>query len=154
MSIVTFARDQADWGSLRIYRDGTLTPFKVDKVVIHHIGNGHAPTTEAGVIRTLRAIQRGHLNRGWVDSAYAFGFDNQGLVWRIRGFNRSGATSGDLYNDGIPENHEALALLWIGGNASAPSAAAYASMANAIREVQASNPLIYATVHSYPTITH
>ena len=132
MSIVTFDRDQADWGSQKIYPDGTLLPFNPDKAVIHWGGHTNPGDGEANEAAVLRAWQRLHLAkqpRPWFDIGYGFGFGNTGLTFRLRGFNRQSSTLGDIDKDGIPANHEAIAFVWIGGSEYMPSSAAFASWA-------------------------
>ncbi|KAA3641916.1 MAG: hypothetical protein DWP92_00245, partial [Armatimonadetes bacterium] len=87
-------------------------------------------------------------SKGWTDIAYNTAIGNTGLKYRCRGYNRSGATSGDFDNDGIPENSEAYALVWIGGTAGRPSLEAYRAMGEAIRELMALYGPLEVTVHS------
>ena len=76
----------------------------------------------------LRRWQNYHINgRGWTDIAYNYGLGQSGKIYRLRGENRSGATSGDYEPDGIPENYEARAVVWIGGAGQQPTEEAYAA---------------------------
>jgi hypothetical protein len=118
--MIPFDYDQADWGSRRSYPDGQLNPWVPDKMVVHWGGGpNHGGVVGAGVAAeksVLRSWQRYHIDtKGWYDIAYNYAVGNTGSIYRLRGENRAGATSGDYENDGIPENHEARAVVWIGG---------------------------------------
>ena len=129
--------DQWQWGSRTKYPDGTKRPFKMDKVVIHWGGYTNPGTGQEDEMAILRGWQRYHIDsKGWTDIAYNFAVGNSGLSYRLRGINRSGATSGDYENDGIPENNEALPIVWLGGKNHEISDAAYATMSRLIRESQ------------------
>ena len=163
--IVRFDRDQSDWstgvdevknGREMVpypYPDGALRPFVLDKIVLHWGGgtdpDGPADTPdEAWEIRVLRGWQNYHIgSKGWTDIAYGFGVGNTGLRYRLRGLNRQGATSGDFDGDGIPENSEALALVWVGGAAGIPTEDAYRSMAFMILDVFEEYGEVPVTVH-------
>lgn len=139
-SRVTMVKDGDRWVNYP-YPDNTLQPFTCDKVVIHWGGNTDpdGPDDEPSVAEEkaiLRSWQAYHIDgRGWTDIAYNSGVGNTGASYRLRGWNRSGATSGDYDNDGIPENHEAYAIVWIGGAAGRPTAEAYETMGRLVREV-------------------
>ena len=149
MSAIVFDRDQPDWGSTTEYADGTKLPWKLDKLVLHYGGSTDPGDGEAHEAKVLRNWQSWHINgRGWTDIAYNFAVGNTGLPYRLRGFNRSGATSGDLDDDGIKENYEALALVWIGGAPHEPTDAAYATMGRMVLEVFDEYGEVPVTVHS------
>ncbi len=136
--MITVDRDQAGWRSQRIYDDGNLTGLWVpDKAVVHWGGSTTPPDSPSGERRLLRGWQRYHLGRGWRDIAYNYAVGNSGTIYRLRGWNPSGATSGDYEGDGIPENNEAVACVWLGGSNGEISTAAYASMAALVGEVLA-----------------
>jgi hypothetical protein len=133
--MIRFDYDQAGWGSRRVYQDGALKPFAPDKVIVHWGGNGREARGIAEEMRFLRSWQSWHIyGRGWVDIAYAFGVGNTGSSYRLRGYNRSGAQSGDYEGDGIKENHEAIAIIWIGGKAGVISPAAFTTMNRLVAE--------------------
>jgi len=133
---IPFDYDQADWGSTEIYADGTKTPWDPDKIVIHWGGGTNTPAADPGwEMDRLRRWQNFHINnRGWTDIAYNYAVGQSGSIYRLRGQNRSGATSGDADDDDIPENHEALAFVWIGGSGTedGPTDEAYAAMSKII----------------------
>ena len=135
--MITVDRDQAGWRSSRIYDDGALTGLWVpDKVVVHWGGATVPPVTKAGERRLLRGWQRFHIDtRGWRDIAYNYAVGNSGERYRLRGWNPSGATSGDADGDGIPENNEAVAVVWLGGSSGSISAKAYAAMGEIVAEI-------------------
>lgn len=142
--MIPYDVDQDGWRAQKQFADGELLgSWQVDKWVIHYGGNANFagdqdrclakgyPTypsmdAEAAV---LRIYEQSHLSRGWQAIAYNYAVGQSGAVYRLRGENHSGATSGDLDQDGIPENSEARAILWIGGLGQEPTEAAYESIA-------------------------
>ncbi len=131
--------DQADWGSSRIYDDGVLPGLWVpDKVVIHWGGSTIPPVTKLGERRLARGWQRYHIGvKGWRDIAYNYATGNSGAKYRFRGWNPSGATSGDYEGDGIRENNEAVACVWLGGSGGDISHKAYEAMGILVSEILA-----------------
>lgn len=134
---IRFDFDQYQWNSRTKYPDRTKLPWNVDKTVIHWGGYtdpGNPDNTfdeqVAFEMSILRGWQRYHMAppRNWTDIAYSYAVGNSGMRYRLRGENRAGATRGDYEGDGIPENEEARALVWIGGQGHVPSDAAFASM--------------------------
>ncbi len=134
--VTPFDYDQYQWNSRTKYPDRTKLPWKVDKTVIHW-GGGTNPGDPNNTLEEqiayeksiLRGWQRYHIDtRGWTDIAYSYAVGQSGMRYRLRGENRAGATRGDYEGDGIPENEEARALVWIGGQGHEPSDAAYRSM--------------------------
>ncbi len=134
---ITVDYDQAGWRSTKIYGDGALSGLWVpDKVVVHWGGATVPPITKFGERRLLRGWQRFHIDsRGWRDIAYNYAVGNSGTTYRLRGWNPSGATSGDFEGDGIPENNEAVACVWLGGSGGRISDKAYAAMGGLVRDV-------------------
>ena len=134
--------DQADWGSSRVYGDGEIPGgglWVPDKVVVHWGGSTVPPSTLTGEMRLLRGWQRFHIRtRGWRDLAYNYAIGNStGSRFRGRGWNPSGATSGDYEGDGIRENAEAVACVWLGGSGGPISTVAYRSMARLVSDILA-----------------
>ena len=155
--MIPYDIDQTEWGARgTLYPDGHLTPWRPDKVVIHYGGNANFagdevraadrgypyPSIEAETA-VLRIYEQSHLSRGWSGIAYNYAVGQSGTRYRLRGENRSGATSGDFDGDGIPENHEARAILWIGGKDQTPTQAAL----DAISSIINAGPL-WVTAHS------
>ena len=114
------------WGA-QIDYDGWDDPWvPKDKVVVHHGGGPNQagsmnPAGTAAQIedekRQLRAWEAFHLSkphRG-IDYNYAVGIS--GTVYRLRGWNINGAHWGsdDVDGDGVSENREALAVVFIIG---------------------------------------
>ena len=132
--------DQADWGSTRIYADGEIPGgglWVPDKAVIHWGGRTVPPLTRRGERSLLRGWQRYHLGKGWRDIAYGYAVGNSGSTYRLRGLNPQGATSGDYEGDGIRENAEAVACVWLGGSGGRISSKAYEAMGKLVRSVLA-----------------
>ncbi len=132
--MIRFDYDQDDWGAIREMEDGSYGTMNPDKIIIHWGGSGTAEETVAGSMDRLRRWDRYHTySKGWLGGlAYNFAVDQLGKVYRCRGINQAGATSGDFEDDGIPENKEGLAVVWIGGSASVPTEAAYEAMERVI----------------------
>ena len=135
--MINFDVDQAGWDAQKVFDDGYLSGLWVpDKWVIHYGGNASFGATVPGdpvaEMRALRVYEQSHLSRGWRAIAYNYAVGNSGLVYRLRGENPSGATSGDYEGDGVPENAEARAVLWIGGLGQEPTVEAYVAMAQLI----------------------
>lgn len=135
--MINYDYQSEDWGMLVVNEDGTKKPFDPDKVVIHWGGSGSASVGVEAEMARLRGWDRYHkVTKGWANGlAYNAAVGQSGKLYRGRGWNRSGAQSGDYEPDGIPENSEAFAIVWIGGAKSIPSAAAYDTMERAIREL-------------------
>lgn len=140
MISIPYTYTQHDWGAIRPMADGTYGTMNPDKVVIHWGGGGIAAKGVAQEMEFLRFWDSYHTYRKkWGGGlAYNYGVGNTGSIYRLRGLNQAGATSGDFDNDGIPENKEALAFLWIGGAKGVPSEAAYISMERIIRATELS----------------
>ncbi len=132
--MIPYDYDQAGWGSVTRYDDwGGLAGLWVpDKFILHWGGNTRAPV-EASIaweMARLRSWQSYHMQGkvpGWRDIGYNAAVGQSGKIYRCRGDNPSGATSGDYEDDGIRENAEGFAVVWIGGKdtVGGPSEAAY-----------------------------
>ena len=134
--MITVDIDQQGWRSQKRFADGELTGlWEPDKWIIHYGGNptvaADDPTKETWA---LRVYEQSHLSRGWRAIGYNYAVGNSGTTYRLRGENPSGATSGDYEPDGIPENNEGRAVLWLGGGAQQPTQAAYTAMRNLIMQ--------------------
>ncbi len=139
MTVIDVDEDQADWGSSRIYGDGDLPGLWIpDKGIGHWGGRTIPPLLHINCRRILRGWQRYHIaTKGWRDIAYNYPFCNHGVRFRARGWNPSGATSGDYEGDGIPENNEAVAIVHIGGSGGSISPAGLEAAGDLWRQVQA-----------------
>ncbi len=141
MRVIPFDVDQAGWNSTEIYPDGVKGPWNPDKWVIHYGGGSNKAGDNQDddiAIEVLQSWQRWHIRgRGWQDIAYNYAISQAGTVFRLRGENRAGATRGDFDRDGIPENHEGRAVVFILGGNQVPTEEAYA----AFREMWQADPL-------------
>ena len=137
--MIPYDYDQTDWGSTLVYNDYTLAgSWNPDMHVLHWGGETEVPNfrflndaVEWEMAR-LRFWQRYHRSRRWQDIGYNTAVGQSGMIYRLRGQNHSGATSG--YIDGVKANSRAHATVWIGGKQTqgGPSDAAYAGFAKVI----------------------
>jgi hypothetical protein len=127
--------DQAEWGSSKIYGDGELAGTWDPQYVVIHWGGWTEEVSEDEEDDQLRAWQRYHLGKGWRDIAYNYAVGESGKLYRLRGENPSGATSGRTPT-GERWNAVAVNVVWIGGKSdtSGPSQAAQATMQRFIEE--------------------
>lgn len=115
-----------EWGAKVDYDAVTWRPWNVDKWVVHY-GGGRQRGAYDGPEREreiLRSWERYHMSKGWRGIAYNYAIGMSGAVYRCRGENHSAATSGDYEADGIPENQEARAVVFICGGDQKPTEAA------------------------------
>ena len=132
----------AQWGARINYDSKNWLPWNPDKWVIHYLGGvssaAVAPFSTAKEMTKLRQVEAHHIDgNGWQGIAYNYAIGQTGTLYRLRGEQRSGATSGDADNDGIPENHEARAVLFILGGTQTPSDASL----SAFSEFWATDPM-------------
>lgn len=141
MPVIEVDEDQADWGSSRIYPDGGIPGgglWVPNKGIGHWGGRTIPPLLHMNCRRILRGWQRYHINtKGWRDIAYNYPFCNHGVTFRARGWNPSGATSGDFEGDGIRENAQAVAIVHIGGSGGSISAKGFEAAGRLWRQVMA-----------------
>ena len=127
---------QLQWGSKKLYPDYSLKyNWDPQYIVVHWGGMTRERATKALAIQTLRGWQSYHLRKGWQDIAYNYAIDELGNMYRLRGENHSGATSGKDPH-GQPWNDVAVNIVWIGGKSDAdgPSALAKARLAEYVEE--------------------
>ncbi len=127
--------DQAGWGSTKIYADGDLNGGWDPKYIIIHWGGWTEEVSEELEDDQLRGWQRYHLGKGWQDIAYNYGIGESGKLYRLRGENHGGHTSGTDEN-GESWSSVGIGVVWIGGksDANGPSKEALQSMADFITE--------------------
>lgn len=105
-----------DWGAaadyspaLRGVRDGTTQVF------IHHVGDNLRQSALDGNVQgeraALREIESYARSEGWWGIPYDVVVGQSGHVYEARGLARSGATSGDVDEDGTHNNDEGEAIL-------------------------------------------
>ena len=132
-----FNVDQEQWGSTLIYGDGELSgDWDPQYIVVHWGGNTSERDTFDKAIASLQGWQRYHTGKGWQDIAYNYAFDELGNVYRLRGENHGGHTSGTDPATGKSWSTVGVGIVWIGGAADAdgPSDAALAALDGFIRE--------------------
>lgn len=109
----------SEWGA-RVDYDDWGDPYTPDDgVALHHGGGGNylahtPPYSRAKEEQQLRAWENYHLSKGWRGLAYGWAVGQTGTLYRIRGWNRYGAHTGDVDGDGIANNSEIVPILFIG----------------------------------------
>ncbi len=105
--------DTDGWGAAADYR----RPERAgnDQVFVHHPGTDLDPDADAGDVeaekQALRAIEKYAMRNGWWGLAYDIVVGQSGTVYAGRGLARSGATSGDVDDDGTHNNDSGEAVL-------------------------------------------
>lgn len=100
------------WGAAVDYDTKDWRPYNWDKWIVHW-GGGSTSTAGRDEYAILRAWERFHLSKGWRGIAYNMAIGNSGRLYRLRGDNQNGATRGDEEPDGIPENREGFAVVFL-----------------------------------------
>ena len=127
--------DQPGWLSSKIYGDGELSGRWDPQSIIVHWGGWTEEIDSEREDDTLRGWQRYHISKGWRDIGYHYAIGESGRLYRLRGENPGGATSGrDEF--GRRWNEVAISIVWIGGkkDLDGPSAAAMATLDRFARE--------------------
>lgn len=117
-----------EWGAEKDYDTWTDRVILKDGIVWHWNG---PPITgfDDGQAREqtyLKAVERYHLTHydpPWRGFAYGFAVAASGTVYRGRGWNQYAAHRGDVDDDGIPDNHEKIPVLWCIGEGQTPTSA-------------------------------
>lgn len=122
----------SDWGAEIDYTEWSHDQSD-DNVFVHWGGSQVRETAEGGNVQaeraTLRDWEHYHVHRkGWRGIAYDLAIGNSGRVYVCRGNARSAATSGDMDEDGIPNNAESDAVVLLVGQGQEASPAALASL--------------------------
>ena len=118
---------QSQWGSALEYDDYTLNGGWDPQYIIMHWGG---LTRERGTFElataTLRGWQAYHRRKGWQDIGYNYAVDELGNMYRLRGENHGGHTSGIDPKTGKSWSTVGVGIVWIGGRGdlSGPSSAA------------------------------
>lgn len=109
-----------DWNAIVDYDewDDLFTPD--DGVALHHGGGsdypaGRPPFSVGAEIQQLQQWEGYHLySKGWRGLAYGWAVGQTGTIYRIRGWARYGAHTGDVDGDGIANNDEIVPVIVIG----------------------------------------
>lgn len=124
-----------EWGAMKDYDSWQSGHWSPDKWVVHYGGGPNyagdpAKASEKGFefpsreaeMQVLRSWERWHVNgRGWRGIAYNYAIGQSGTAYRLRGERQAAATKGDYEPDGIPENYEARAVVFILGGDQKPT---------------------------------
>jgi len=122
--------DQIQWGSSKVYADGDLNgSWDPQYIIVHWGGLTRERDTFELATATLRGWQAYHIGKGWQDIAYNYAIDELGNMYRLRGENHAGHTSGTAPN-GQKWNSVGVGIVWIGGKGDedGPSLAALATL--------------------------
>lgn len=128
----------AGWGARKDYDSWSDPWVAKDKIAVHYGGGANTAGSVTGVyadqVKDEKAVLRGweswHIDgRKWRGIAYCFAIGQSGSVYRLRGWNQNGAHYGndDVDYDNIPENKEALPVVFILGGEQEPTPEAYAA---------------------------
>lgn len=134
--MIPYDLDQSGWGSTKLYADGLLAGRWDPQYTIIHWGGGTSQVPADSEAQRLRIWQRYHIHsRGWQDIAYNYAVGDSGLIYRLRGENHGGHTSGVDVETGEPWNVVGMGVVWIGGLADpdGPSEAAKDAMSRVCR---------------------
>ena len=100
------------WGARVDYDAWHYSEGHIVRYFVHWPGSNIVSDAAAA----LRGIERYHIDsKGWLGIAYDWAIDKAGTLYRLRGSNRSAATSGDIDGDDIPENMQSDAVLFLVG---------------------------------------
>ena len=104
------------WGARVDYDRWTRPTVDPDKVVVHWPGSDATALLWVDTeheAQALRGMEAFHLDtKRWSGIGYGFSIGLTGTVYRLRGYNASYAAHlGDIDNDGIKENDEAIPIL-------------------------------------------
>lgn len=110
----------SSWGARINYDNWSNTYKPTEGIVLHHGGGSNyrahlQPYSAAEEMKQLRSWEAFHIDgRGWRGIAYNWAVGQSGNAYRLRGWNRPGAHTGDIDEDGIPNNDELASILFIG----------------------------------------
>lgn len=145
------------WGAQIGYDLWTDRWVPKDKIVVHYGGGANiAGSVDPDVSEQLkdeRSVLQGweryHLGKKWRGIAYNYAVGQSGTVYRLRGWNLNGAqyTSDDLDADGIPENNEGVAVVFILGGDQEPTTDAYRGFEELRRYLEGVCGPLYLTYH-------
>lgn len=126
-----------EWGATVDYDTWSDRHVEKDKVVIHYNGPAvhNYDTGRAREMQYLQAVERHHLGKGWRGFAYGWAIGMSGTVYRARGWNLYGAHRGDVDEDGISENNEAIPILLILGGDQEPNGDMLSSLVELIESL-------------------
>lgn len=127
-----------EWGATIDYDSWVDDPTPRERIAAHW--NGPAVTGymtgRDREIAYLRAVERYHLGKGWRGIAYGKAYGASGTVYRLRGWSRYAAHSGDYDTDGILENSETFPALFIMGESQTPTTAQLAAFEQDRRDLE------------------
>ena len=128
---------QSQWGSTLEYSDYALRgSWDPQYIIVHWGGNTRERDTFEEATATLRSWQRMHRRKGWQDIGYNYAIDELGNMYRLRGENHAGHTSGKDPITGKGWGTVGVGIVWIGGAADedGPSALALARLDRYVKE--------------------
>jgi hypothetical protein len=127
-----YAVAPSEWGSIVDYDAKVWRPWNENKWILHWGGTPVLASAAKGDPHyervQLRAWERYHVNsQGWRGIAYNWAIGNSGTLYRLRGDNANGATSGDYEPNDVDEFDEGVAVVFIVGTGQTVTDAAFAT---------------------------
>lgn len=116
-----FSVSPQEWGASINYNALNDPWVPKDKIIIHFGGGpnsaGDPPYSQEKEMVVLRSWEAYHLSKGWRGIAYNYAVGQSGTIYRLRGWNWNAGQyeSDDVDYDGISDNNESIAVVFILG---------------------------------------
>jgi len=146
-----------EWGADKDYDSWNDPWVDKDKIIIHYGGGenpaGDSPYSQTKEMAVLRGWEEYHLSKGWRGIAYNYAIGQSGTIYRLRGWSWNAgqwnAPRDDVDGDGISDNNESVAVVFILGGDQIPTAEALAAF-ESLRASLEQSELVGRTLPLYP----